>query len=135
MDSGFGAIFLAITVEIIGVIFAALKRKVGGNARSDSAGRLVFVVGKTEDLDNKFGRGPGMRIVAPDGAEVEHLNKCNIGCTNVGTDAIKDFAFEISLPTARKYFLADFFGRRRPTLRQQRLRLPWMGRQMPTYVA
>jgi hypothetical protein len=108
-DSGSSAILVALAVGIIGLIFAVLRSVAANKVKANAAAnRLVFVIGKTENLDDGFGRGPGMRIVAPDGAEVEHLNKCNIGCTNVGVDTIKDLRFDVLLPGARKYLSADF---------------------------
>jgi hypothetical protein len=108
-DSGSNAIYIAFAVGLIGLVFAILKSVATSRVKANAAAsRLVFVIGKTESLDDAFGRGPGMRIVAPDGAEVEHLNKCNIGCTNVGADTIKDLKFDVLLPGTRKYVLADF---------------------------
>jgi hypothetical protein len=103
-----GSIIVAIIVGIIGLFFAVLKPLAARRVQANAANRLIFVIGKTKSLDQEFGQGPGMRIFGPDNTEVTHINQCNIGCTNVATDTIKDLKFEITLPGSRKYLTADF---------------------------
>jgi hypothetical protein len=104
-------ITIAIIVGIIGLVFAVAKATATKKiTASTTVSRLIFVVGKTENLDAAFGRAPGMKILAPDGSEVTHLNKCNIGCTNVGTSAIKELKFDVIINGDRKYISVDFKG-------------------------
>ena len=108
---GNGSFLFVIGSGVIGLIFVVLKGVAANKIKERATGsRLIFLIGKTENLDATFGRGPGTRILAPDGSDVVHLNKCNIGCTNVGALAIRELKFDVVCGGSRKYLSVEFKG-------------------------